>query len=131
MQSAAARLAVASRGTLARRWPCYAQARGCSIEASELPLSLRVHATRVRRAVQDARDATAIAAMVDSDDLERNDSVGKGEVAVKAYARLLEQAGAEHKAAVEKQLGADVDAMKRELFMSRRQRVWMGWRGWF
>lgn len=28
-------------------------------------------------------------------------------------------------------LGDEVQAMKQDLFMSNRQRVWIGWRGWF
>lgn len=79
-----------------------------------------------------ARDSAAVASEDNSDDFEREESLSHGKYAIKAYDDLLSAAEEKDvRDAVVEALGKDVDAMKHELYMSRKQRVWMGWRGWF
>lgn len=124
-----------TRSRAAGGWASTITARRSSnqVEGVEegIPNELRVRAAKVRRAVQEARDASVLAAAEGSDDVDRDRSVGKGRLALKVYSDLLEIAGEEHKEKIEAELGDAVDKMKHELYMSRKQRVWMGWRGWF
>lgn len=86
--------------------------------------------TNLRIAVQNAREAITVANHECSDDDERDRALSLGRFAIRSYNNLLEEASNES-GAIAKLLESDVEAMKAELYKSRWQRMWIGWRGWF
>jgi hypothetical protein len=79
-----------------------------------------------------AQHAVVIAAEVNADDIERNQSVALSKRAFFEYDGLLKQterAPAE-RTRLETKFGSDIEALKHDLFMSRKQRVWMAVHGW-
>ena len=91
---------------------------------------LRRHAIDISKAVEDARGAAEIAAREDSTDSERDGAVNRARYALRLYKSFLEHVG-EEQAKVKLLLDKDVESLKEEIYKARKQRVWIGWTGWF
>jgi hypothetical protein len=104
-------------------------------EVSPGPLRSRIRCPRVQLAatVRSAREAVKHAAGEDSDDLDRDQSVQISRHAFAEYEKLVAATPADsvERAEIEAVLKADIDALKEELYMSRKPRIWMAVHGWF
>lgn len=126
---------------------------------SALPAAQRREACRVSALIRDARVASAAASADMSDEDERVSARVLTKHALARYVALVAQGNppvtlSKHASRVEddsgeqdgdiaflqmleprndvmKVLGEDVHQMKMDVFRSNRQRVWIGWRGWF
>ncbi|CAN8061966.1 unnamed protein product [Agarophyton chilense] len=118
---------------------------------NKLEISKQKTARKVENAIQAARMATKIAAEEGSDQTDRTEALLKVKYAISQYRKLaalgspaiiLDESGsapvddnqdsiASFENDVTKLYGEDIQAMKKEIFESNRQRVWIGWRGWF
>jgi hypothetical protein len=104
-------------------------------EISPGPLRSRMRCPRVQLAatVRSAREAVKHAASEDSDDLDRDQSVRISRHAFAEYEKLVAAApaGSVERAEFEASFKPDIDALKEELYMSRKPRIWMAVYGWF
>lgn len=111
-----------------------------------LSFPLQREARQVASAMHDARKAIAIAAEDSSDDEERRDAMRKVKQVLQKYSQLAAQGDppvqlTDYGKPVEnvefsennvtRLFRSDIEAMKQEIFDSNRQRVWIGWWGWF
>lgn len=79
---------------------------------------------RASESVRVAREAAKVAGADESDEEEREQAVALARVAIRDFENLEEGKG-------KTELQEQVKLLKEEVFASRRQRVWMGWHGWF
>lgn len=119
-----------------------------------LNASIRGKARKVGNAIRSAREAAVFAGTDESDDIEREEARQMVRHALQCYValaargdppvqldpqgRVIETKDGGNEENQQKGgndvvtlLEEDVESMKEEIFMSNRQRVWMGWRGWF
>eukprot|EP00178_Gracilaria_changii_P022968 TRINITY_DN687_c0_g1_i2.p1 TRINITY_DN687_c0_g1~~TRINITY_DN687_c0_g1_i2.p1 ORF type:complete len:145 (-),score=23.11 TRINITY_DN687_c0_g1_i2:974-1408(-) len=116
-----------------------------------LDVSAHKAARKLETAIQAARMATKVAAQDGSDHTERTEAIVKVKHAVSQYRKLaalgsppvvLSEFGSapidENQQPIQpcendvtRLFDEDVQAMKKEIFDSNKQRVWIGWRGWF
>lgn len=118
-----------------------------SQQFSVLSTSLQKDAKRVASLIDDARQAISISTIDNSDDNERQIAIDKVKYAINHYVQLVSrgdppiqlkpnaQPKSESQSPIEnditKLLGEQVSHMKQEIFKSNRQRVWIGWYGFF
>lgn len=104
----------------------------CTHSKPNFAWSVKCRDDEIRKAVQEARRAVEEAAKEGSDDADRDFSVESSTRALRLYDSLLRLTPNEDdRAQLQDSIGRDVDALKQELFMSRKQRVWMAVDGWF
>lgn len=118
-----------------------------SQQFSVLSTSLQKDAKHVASLIQDARQAISISTVDNSDDIDRQVAIGKVKHAVNHYVQLVSRGNpsvqlklnaetkSESQSPIEneitKLLGEQVSQMKQEIFNANRQRVWIGWYGFF
>lgn len=87
---------------------------------------------RVKALIKEARQAVEVASKNNSNDDERNFSVEHSKYALQMYDSLLRSIkDASERENVQETIGKDVAALKNELFLSRKPRIWMAIDNWF
>ncbi|PXF50131.1 hypothetical protein BWQ96_00291 [Gracilariopsis chorda] len=139
------------RGTYVRFLCSIQKARTSARRFDCLGTSTRKDAHKVASAIEAARKSTAIAAQDGSDDVERTEAVSRVKNALLQYKRLAaigspplalnergkiedseeDSSGGPGENDVTRLFHEEIRAMKSEIIESNKQRVWIGWRGWF
>jgi hypothetical protein len=80
-----------------------------------------------------ASEAVKVASAANSDDLERNHALELSRRAFFEYDKLLRRSkeNIAERTRLEEKFGSGIAVLKRDLYDSRKQRVWMAVHGWF